>query len=259
MYYLIQSNIYSDPEHHKAFEAIEELGLEYEAFELPPSAETLTPNTNRKDIFVYGSVKLARLAKAHTDWNPGSFYGGNHTFEIYSKHYREHLLNDDAHVFRFSETQTWPAGETRFIKPYQDAKVFTGRIFTETEWNGFVQDSLAHPKTDRLHADTRVQASLPKKIIKEARLWIVGERVIAGVYYHRHDHAPLEKEVSRDGIEFAETMLAIFNVADAFVMDICLTDKGWKIVEVNCINSAGFYGLNVKTLFRALEAFFEPS
>ena len=52
-------------------------------------------------------------------------------------------------------------------------------------------------------------------------------------------------------------MLEIYNVERAFVMDICLSYEGWKIVEVNCINSAGFYpSLNIKTLIRALEVYF---
>jgi hypothetical protein len=52
-------------------------------------------------------------------------------------------------------------------------------------------------------------------------------------------------------------MVKIFNVADAFVMDIGSTEEQeWKIIEINCINSAGFYHLNPRALFRALEVFF---
>jgi hypothetical protein len=51
MYYLIQSNIYSDPEHHKVFDVLEELGFAYEAYELLPGTETIIPQTGR--IFLY--------------------------------------------------------------------------------------------------------------------------------------------------------------------------------------------------------------
>ena len=56
-----------------------------------------------------------------------------------------------------------------------------------------------------------------------------------------------------DGILFAEEMANIYQVAEAFVMDICLTTEGWKIVEINCVNSAGFYQADVEKLVMALE------
>ena len=107
-----------------------------------------------------------------------------------------------------------------------------------------------------LHSKTLVQASKPQKLIKEARVWIVGGRVTSAVYYVFHENVPFSREVSRDGLDFAQSMVNVFNVADAFVMDIGLTTEGWKIVEINCVNSAGFYHLNPRTLFRALEACF---
>lgn len=257
MYYLVQSNIYSDPDHHRIFSALEELGLDYEPYELKGDTETVEISTDRKDIFVYGSVKLARLCKVNTDWQPGSFYGGNHLYEVCATHYRENLLNYGISIFQFAEKITWQPGEEKFIKPYKEAKIFTGKVFTETEWNDFVHESLAKPKTLMLHAASLVQASKPQTLIKEARLWIVGRTVVAGVYYRFHGDVTFEAEVNSEGIEFAKRMIDVFNVADAFVMDICLTHEGWKIVEVNCINSAGFYPtLNVKALLRALEAYF---
>jgi hypothetical protein len=256
MYYLIQSNIYSDPEHHKVFDVLEELGFAYEAYELLPGTETIIPQTDRKDIFVYGSVKLARLAKANTGWYPGSFYGGNHTFEIHAPHYKEYLLNYIKHVFPFTEKISWLPGETKFIKPYQDAKVFTGKVFTQTKWNDFVQESLLNPRTPMLHADTLVQASVPQPITKEARVWIVGGRVIASTYYRYHGDIPFEQQLPPEAVEFVQQMISLFNVAAAFVMDIGYTGNEWKIIEINCINSAGFYNLNSRSLFRALDTFF---
>lgn len=257
MYYLIQSNIYSDPDHDRIFEALEDLNLEYETIELTGDITHITLASHRKDVFVYGSVKLARLAKERTDWYPGSFYGGNHLYEVYSKHYKHHLLNYETTVFRFTDPIEWQAGETKFIKPYKDAKIFTGKVFTEKKWNDFVRDSLDNPKTSMLTSDSLVQASIPQTIIKEARLWIVCKTIVASLYYRFHGDVPFESEVSAEGIEFARSMLEIFNVAEAFVMDICMTYDGWKIVEINCINSAGFYPtLNVKALVRALEIHF---
>ena len=256
MYYLIQSNIYSDPEHNKVFETLEGLGLDYETIELNRHTDQISVKADRNDVFVYGSVKLARLAKENTHWNPGSFYGGNHTFETHSEFYGEQMLNFETRVFKFGESVSWHPNEEKFIKPYKDAKVFTGKVFTRLKWEDFVKDSLERPKTDMLHADTLVQMSKPQTLVKEARLWVVGKQVIGGVYYKFHGDQPFEREVEEEAIIFAQKMVQLFNVADAFVMDVGLTDNGWKIVEINCVNSAGFYHFNPRTLFRALEIYF---
>lgn len=257
MYFLIQSNIYSDPDHDRIFQVLQDLNLPYETIHLDSSVQAITIGADRQDVFVYGSVKLARLAKARSDWFPGSFYGGNHLFEVYAQAYQEHLLNYGVEVFKFGETIHWEVQEQKFIKPYKDAKIFTGKVFTALKWQDFVVQSLTNPKTPILHQDSLVQASTPQKIFKEARLWIVGKQIVDAVYYKFHGDVVFEQTVAPEGLEFAKKMLDIFEVAEAFVLDICLTTEGWKIVEINCINSAGFYpNSNVASVLRALEIYF---
>jgi len=144
----------------------------------------------------------------------------------------------------------------KFIKPYDEAKIFTGRVFNEKEWKDFVFEALEN-SFNRITVNSVTQASKAKRIIKEARLWIVDGQIIDAGYYKFNDQAPFEEKVSEDGFAFAREMLRLFNLEKAFVMDICLTDEGWKIVEINCINSSGFYpNTNVKSIIRALNVYF---
>ncbi|WP_298513549.1 ATP-grasp domain-containing protein [uncultured Kordia sp.] len=257
MLFLVQSNIYSDPDHNRIFDALHDLNIPFEKIQLNSETQEITVEADRTDVFVYGSVKLARLAKSNTHWNPGSFYGGNHQYEIYSTYYQENLLNYDVEVFQFEDPIDWKPNEQKFIKPYKDAKIFTGKVFTKTKWTDFVENSLENPKTPLLHAKSLVQASIPKEIYKEARLWIVGGQIVAAVYYKFNGDVVFEAEVAEEGIVFAKKMIQIYEVDEAFVMDICLTNYGWKIVEINCINSAGFYpNLNVHSLVKALDIYF---
>lgn len=254
MYFLVQSNIYSDPDHDRIFDVLEDLQFPYEKIHLEPDASSVAVQTNRTDVFVYGSVRLARLAKENSHWTPGSFYGGNHLFKYFAPHYQEHLLNYQVEVFKFGEAIAWNAGEQKFIKPYKDAKIFTGKVFTQLKWDDFVQRSLADPQTPLLHKDSLVQASTPQRVYKEARLWVVGDQIVDAVYYKFHGDVTYERQVAPEGLAFAREMIQLFSVAPAFVLDICLTTEGWKIVEINCINSAGFYPTsNVKSVLRALE------
>ncbi len=256
MYFLIQANVYLDPDHYKIFDALEELNIEYTVINILPTAEKIDFETDRKDIFVYGSVTLARLAKQNAGWFPGSFYGGNHLYEVYSRYYGENLLNHTVSVHKISEELIWKKDEIKFIKPYSEAKIFTGKVFNESEWKDFVFESIEN-KSNRISVDSLVQVSEAKRPIKEARLWIVGGKIIDAGYYKFDDHIPFEEKVSEDGLHFANEMIRIFDLEKAFVMDICLTGEGWKIVEINCINSSGFYpNTNVKSIFRALNIYF---
>ena len=53
-------------------------------------------------------------------------------------------------------------------------------------------------------------------------------------------------------------MVDLFQLNGAFVIDICDTDKGWKIVECNCINCAGFYDVDIQKMLMAIEDHFNP-
>jgi hypothetical protein len=256
MHYIIQENIFREPNYDKIFSVMEKLNLSYEIVTIEPFAEELKFTTNSKNVFVYGSVKLAKIAQQY-DFKPGSFYGGNHVFEVYSQHYKAHLLNFDSEISEFGKKMKWEAGEEKFIRPSRDAKVFTGKKFTETKWNDFVVQSLSNKEKTPLTSDTKIQITKPKKIFKEARVWIVGGKIITSSYYLFHGNIEFEENVDPEGLQFAEKMIEIYRVEDAFVMDICLTSEGWKIVEINCVNSAGFYKADVEKLVIALEDKFE--
>jgi hypothetical protein len=257
MYILIQSNIHKDPDFDRIYPVLEELEIPFEKIDLNSTIKKLEISENRNDVFVYGSVKLAMLGKENSDWKPGSFYGENHLFEVNSNFYKDNLLNYQTGVKEISEKLEWQNQEQKFIKPYKVAKLFTGNVFTKTKWEDFVENSLLNTTNPLLNANSLVQISIPRDIIKEARLWIVGGKIIEAVYYRILKNIPFEESVDKEGIEFAKKMISIFNVAEAFVMDICLTDIGWKIVEVNCINSAGFFpNTDIRKIFKGLNDYF---
>lgn len=130
-------------------------------------------------------------------------------------------------------------------------------MFNEYEWNDFVYNKLNDPEEQRVNQQTEIQVSQPYDLIKEARVWIVGNKVITSSYYKFHGEVEFEENVAPDGLNFAQQMAELYTVADAYVMDIALTHAGWKIMEVNCINSAGFYKGNVKDIILALEELYK--
>lgn len=255
MYYIVQKNVFQDPRYDEIFRVLNELNLEYEEVQFQPNSNEFYLKTERKDIFVYGSVKLAKVT-AEFDWNPGSFYGNNHEFEKYSAGYGIHSINHGSCICQLKDKIDWSKSQTLFIKPSEEAKIFTGKVFNEHEWNDFVYYKLNDQNEKRITEKTKIQISEPFHLTKEARIWIVGNKVVTSCYYKFHGNAEYEENVPESGLAFAQEMAELFKVADAYVMDIAYTLDKWKIMEINCINSAGFYKGNVMKIVQALEEFF---
>lgn len=257
MYFLVQSNLRSNPDFNRIFDALHELNIAYETIDLTPETKELQLTESRNDVFVYGSVRLAQLAKEKSAWYPGSFYGGNHRVEAYASHLKGCLLNESIQIQCFEEPVNWQLGEELFIKPYREAKLFTGKAFTRNKWTDFVETTLTGIGHPELHKDSLIQVSPVQHLSREARLWIVGGKIVEAAYYRFHGDVSFESAVNPEGLSFAEEMIRRFTVAEAYVMDICQTSEGWKIVEMNCINSAGFYpNVDVLKIVKALVEYF---
>lgn len=255
MHYIVQKNIFKEHNYNIIFEALERLGLPYEVVEYKDGKFDF--KTDRKDVFPFGSIRLAYLS-AEQDWKPGSFYGGNHDFTIYSEYYKDNLLNYDSQIQKLGEPIDWLPNEMKFIRPCKDSKIVTGAVFTKIKWEDMLeriqQNILFTP--DKLN--DLIQINQVKKIYKEARIWIVGGQVITSSYYTFGSQVQWLENVEPEGLEFAQRMADIYQPADAFVMDICDTPDGWKIVEINCINCSGFYQGDMQKVLIALEDKFNP-
>jgi hypothetical protein len=247
MFYVIQKNVFRETNYNIIFEALERLGLEYDIVEFDENGQ-VDIKTQRKDVFPFGSVRLANVSTKQ-DWSPGSFFGNNHDFSVYSKEYKENLLNYDSQIFKFGDELQWNYNEMKFIRPCKDSKLFTGQVFSKIKWEDMVAQKRINPFFKEEMLNDLIQVTEPKKIYKEARTWIVdgfGE------------HVAYSEEVEPEGIEFANKMAQLYHLADTFVMDICLTPDGWKIVEINCTNCSGFYKGDMQKLLIALENKFNP-
>ena len=251
MYYIVQENTFREENYDTLIHSLERGGLEYEIVKVLPFTDEIEFKTDRKDIFVFGSLKLARIAKNY-NWNPGSLSNKNHDYEVYSQYYQENLLNYDSIIQNFTDEIDWNY-PLKFIRPSLDTKTFTGKVFTEDKWKEFVHYSLTNGHETSLCATTKIQVASPKWIQKEIRLWIIDGEVITGSQYRLGDNTIYSDFIDPEAIEFAERMIKKFELAKAFVMDVCLVDNKWKIVEVGCINSAGFYKSNLLKVFDKLE------
>ena len=212
----------------------------------------VAPNTK---VFCFGAIKLARIAE--NNWYPGSMMNDNHDYRIYSKFYKDNLLNYDSEIITFSTPLLWEEDEIKFIRPAQDTKSFTGKIYNKEDWELLVQTQLKN-QNFLLNKDTVIQVSSPKNIQKEIRFWVIGGKIITGSQYRIGNQTLYNSYFEEEAQEFAQNMVDIYQPAEAFVIDVCLVEDDWKIVEINCINAAGFYLCDMQKLITELEYYFNP-
>jgi hypothetical protein len=253
MYYIIQENTFREENYDILVETLERFELPYEIVKVRPFLENFEFETDRKDIFCFGSVKMSRLATKY-GWYPGSLLNENHDYRVYSKYYKENLLNYDSIIQKFGNDINL---NLFFARPCEDTKTFTGKVFTKEQWIEFKENFIKSGQESSLTNDTEIQVSSVKDVTKEFRFWIVGGEVITGSLYRNGYWVNYSNIVDDGALEFCKEMVKIYQLADAFVMDICEViineEIEYKIIECGCINSAGFYKANMPKLIEAIE------
>jgi hypothetical protein len=167
----------------------------------------------------------------------------NLDFGIQRSHWGGAMLNADASIVRFADVpfQQLPF----FIRPVYDTKDFVGTLMDWGEFSTWRQRVLALSVDDNptINRDTLVMIASPKEIWSETRLWIIDGRVITASGYKMGTRvlpAPPES-VDPTIIKFAAEQASRWNPNRAYVCDVAETPNGLRIVEINNINSAGFY------------------
>ena len=251
MYYIVQENLFREEGHAKLIACLERFDIPFELVNVKPFIEEVEFKTDRTDVFVFGSLKLARLSKKY-GWNPGAVVTENHDYEVYSKYYKDNLLNYDSRVVQFGDDFVWEYDQ-HFIRPCLDSKSFTGKVYEKAEWDEFKTRMFGHPEDTTIRENTLIQVATPKKLTQEVRCWVVDGRIVTQSTYRRGSFLVYDNIVDADAIEFAQSMVDIFQLAKSFVIDVGLTPNGWKIIECGSVSCAGFYDADMQKVVMSLE------
>lgn len=252
MYYLIQKNCFRDENYHKLEEICKKFKIDYQIIEVVPFTDTILykPFDGNK-VWAWGSIKLANFIQKY-GWKPGSMMNENHDFDIYSKKWNDLLLNSDSQIIEFGSKDFKEPGYLFFARPCLDRKYFTGQVFTRQSWDEFVQWNLTNGYTTTLNSESKIQISSIKDIQSEIRHWFVGNELITSSYYRINDKVKSIECTDQSILDFAKKCHSVWRPAEAYVLDTCITNGQQKIVEINCINAAGFYDCNMQKLVESI-------
>jgi hypothetical protein len=249
--WVVQENLFNEDEFAHFTDQIRKSGAKLSIVKVIPFTTIMEPEILADGPkVVYGSTKLVRIAQER-NWDPGAFFNENFSFEKWRENWGENLLNFDAEIMRFGDAKF---DGIKFIRPVDDLKVFSGEIIEGERFSFWKERNLQHHTL--LTEDQLIVVAEPKNIYSETRLFVVDGCVVTGSTYkigydvYRRPADPL-------AVSFGEEMIKIWQPHKAFVMDVCDTPSGMKILEINCINGSGFYASDTSKLVQALNDFYE--
>ena len=252
MHWVLQNNLLEEPGYDRLVQCLNDRNCKVSIVRVIPFIHELETDAHLEGpVIVIGSTALSSIAKKK-GWVPGSFDNENFDFEIWRKQYSGFLLNDDAEVFRFAEVQEREG--LFFSRPCLDLKAYPGTVFNWEEFEAWRAGLLAEADPlNPLQRDTKVLISTLKTINREYRFFIVEGKVVTGSMYRFQGKVQPSSDIPLSAVQFAQMVTEIWMPDRAFVLDIAEIDEDYQIIEINSINSAGFYDADVGALVDALE------
>jgi len=259
MYWVVQKDLFREAEQHEALlTALDRMGLPFSVHDCVMG--TLIPNIEPEGpVMVIGAVGMANIAQRR-GWRPGSFLNGNFDFEVQRAQWGDRMLNADALVCAFEDVplhrdEIRLEDECFFIRPVHDTKSFTGIVQTWDEFMAWHERIVKNDEDMRwaCKPQTPVLIGLAKKLYWEYRLFVVDGKVVTASAYKNGGRLWVTEAVNPAAIQFVEEAAACWSPARAFVADVAETPDGLRLIEVNNLNSAGFYACNIARLVEAIE------
>lgn len=265
MHWIIQTDLFREDGWRALVETLERFNIPHSIHKVVPFIGEIMPDADPEGrVICIGSYSLRHLAKKK-GWFPGVFDLEPFDFTTQLKHWSNHMLNSDAVVSRFEDAQLLSRS---FVRPTLDSKSFSGAMFTVEDFYQWKRKIcvLEEDYGTSIDKNTMIQVCPYKHIYAEYRYWIVKGEIVTKSMYKRGDKIFYSSEVDPIYDEFVKARIAEWQPLDAFVIDVCSihpmiegSNETFhpRIVEINTLNSSGFYAGDMQRLVLALEAAFD--
>lgn len=254
MHWILQNNLFNEDAYGVLLSTLERFGLPYSIHKVIPFVGELVdpPELTTNNVICMGAYSLRHVAKKNR-WNPGVFDLEPFNFNVQLTNWGSNMLNFDSTVTEFQDADI--IDECAFVRPIEDSKVFAGGVFDKEDFYDWKRKVcvLEYDYGNTLSKNTLVQVCRPKNIYSEHRFWIVKGKIVTSSTYKLGSKIVYLPLVDQRFHDYVNDMIQIWQPHDAFVIDVCECEDGLKIVEINTLNSSGFYASDIPNLVTALE------
>lgn len=254
MFWVLQKNLYNEDAFQTLLEQLDRQNVLYQIVSVVPFAHTMEPDINIDgNVMCLGATSMSKIAAAK-GWVPG-YFGDNLSYDLLLKNYGDHMMNKDALITTLEHaSHFW---DSFFMRPLSDTKQFSGQVFTWGEFEAWRAKVIALDGESTFTAlgknDMVVMAPLVK-ILAEYRFYVIDGKVITGSMYKLGNKVFYSAQVNEAVYAFAQQMADLWCPNRAFDLDIFETEEGFKVGEINAINSAGFYACDMGKFINAIES-----
>lgn len=191
-----------------------------------------------ENYFVCGSYSLTRYV--HAIKPEAVFTLEDYKFDdlmnIFGK---DNFVNPGATVIH-TKNIDWKSNDEYFVRPLDDTKSFNGGIY-----NAYM-----------LKYEGEVVIASLKHISREYRFFVIDGKIVTSSLYKVNGQLEESEIIDSNAQAFAQEMIEKFS-HPGFVIDIATVNNEYKIMELNCLNAAGFYKINLYKLIMAVEDHYE--
>ncbi len=201
---------------------------------------------------VYGSIGVAKLA-VKQGWFPGGWSSEELSCTEYARQLKDLYLNRELIVCHLSEAEMRADGlgwENFFIRPNSDGKAFPGGVVSRS----YIADWVSQMRSTGLLEENDVEVVLApqQETGREWRTVIVGENITAFSLYRSHQRRWEERSIEPEALIAVQEAVKRFRPTEVFVVDVCETRDGMKIIEYNNFNTAGLYDCEVAAVIDSI-------
>ena len=252
MFWVLQKNLFNEVAFDSLQAQLIAQDTPHAVVSLRPFVHEISPDVDvAGPVFVCGSTGLGTVARAK-GWKPG-YFDENLDYRLLLENYGAHLLNADAHTATLREITE--VADSIFVRPVGDGKQFAGEVMTRAaflEWRARVIALDGDSTLTTLTADDLVVTARPKQIHAEYRFYVVDGQVVTGSMYKRGDRVHYSARFDERVQAFAQARADQWQPNRAFCLDVADTPDGLKVIEINAINSSGFYACDMGKFVHAI-------
>jgi len=170
MQWILQNGFSSEHRWNEFVSILERQEYEFSLHSVEPFVGQIKPEpiVTQERVICIGSYSMRHVAK-QMDWQPGVFDLYEQNFLRQKEKWGSYLLNFESTVSTVCKSQF--SQEKMFIRPIHDSKYFSGRLFTQREFEEWKQliceDKL--PNQGSLKSSTEILVGRPQEIFSEFR------------------------------------------------------------------------------------------
>lgn len=251
--WVVQSNLGSHDDVERIAQACAALGLQCIQVQSIPFSSELPDVPEGQPTVFYGSTRFVFNAWRSRRWTPCAFHD-EEAFRVSRAQaaWGARMFNAQARLTTLGPlaAEPWPASRAFFLRPDGDHKEFAGQVMQMGELRDWV--ARLEPGGFEFDLATPVVVAEPVEIDYEWRLFLVDGRAVAASHYRASGRLSIQADAPAEVIAFAEEAAARWSPAPAFVLDVASAAGRLGVLEVNGMNSSGFYACSIPAVVESV-------